>query len=220
MLYALSGIHGHPDIFKTTLEQIELYEENQLVKKLLKLLCRKSAVKYEGKTIMYDKTYMKSVDMTDIANMILLADGVLSAVLLAISLFNEDGIKLSLNGKEYMEQLEKDKENKTVDLVETIIYKEKYDLSEAVETMAGDLAKRLSPIKRRVVGMFRNGVSCDSFDDIYADPSVSDDWLFELFAMRIRDRMIAAALERLHNEEKVKNQQQKSEGGSNSAAQG
>lgn len=147
------------------------------------------------------KAFMKPVDTTDIANMILLADGVLTAALMAISMYDEDGA--GINGKRYIEQLEKDKADKTADLVETVIYKEEYDLTDAVETMVGDLTKRLSSIKRRVVGMFRNGVSCDSFDDIYADPSVPDDWLFELFAMRVRDRMIVAALNRLHNEEKT-----------------
>lgn len=62
-------------------------------------------------------------------------------------------------------------------MVETIIYEEKYDLTDAVDTMANDITKKLSPIMRRVVGMFRNGVSCDSYDDIYADSSVPDDWL-------------------------------------------
>lgn len=151
---------------------------------------------------MLNKAYMRAVTTEDIADMILLADGVLTAALLAISIFNEDGIMLSLVGKEYREQLEKDKADKTVDLVETVIYGEKYDLTDAVDTMVGDITKKLSPIKRRVVGMFRNGVSCDSYDDIYADPSVPDDWLFSLFAMRVRDRMIAAALERQHNEKK------------------
>lgn len=61
---------------------------------------------------MLNKAYMRSVSTEDIADMILLADGVLTATLLAISMFNEDGIMLSLIGKEYREQLEKDKAEK------------------------------------------------------------------------------------------------------------
>lgn len=35
---------------------------------------------------------------------------------------------------------------------------------------------------------------------IYADSSVPDDWLFTMFLMRVRDRMIIFASQRLHDE--------------------
>lgn len=136
-----------------------------------------------------------ALNITDIANMIYLADGVLSAARAAF-LFDENGVRL--HGETAMhEQLEKDKANGLNDYLIGEIFFSVDDLSAAVETTPEDILKMLAPIRKRILGMFRKGeISCDTYvcDFLYAAPEVSDEWLLELFAMRVRDRMIAHAL--------------------------
>lgn len=125
--------------------------------------------------------------------MVYLADGVLFAARAAF-IFDENGVRL--HGDSMTEQIEKDKANGIDDLITSIICSAN-DLAGAVETTPEDILEKLSPIKSRILGMFRNGgipVEALWYYDLYADPSVSDEWLLELFAMRVRDRMIAYAL--------------------------
>lgn len=135
-----------------------------------------------------------ALNITDIANMIYLADGVLFAARAAF-VFDENGVRL--HGEAAInEQLEKDKANGLGDLIDEI-FGSAGDLAAAVETTPEDILKMLAPIRPRILGMFRNGeISCDTYvcDFLYAAPEVSDKWLLDLFAMRVRDRMIACAL--------------------------
>ena len=132
----------------------------------------------------------KAVKITDIAEMIYLADGVLSASRAAF-MFDENGIRL--HGEAINEQTEKDKSDGIDFLVDDIL-RSADDLTDAIETAPETILEKLSPIKSRVLGMFRSGEVNTEFypaDRLYADPSVPDEWLLELFAMRVRDRMIS-----------------------------
>lgn len=136
-----------------------------------------------------------ALNITDIANMIYLADGVLSAAR-AFFFYDEDGNPL--HGKAAInEQIEKDKANGlNGDLIDEI-FGSAGDITAAVETTPEDILKMLAPIRKRILGMFRNGaVPCDIWVcyKLYAAPEVPDEWLLDLFAMRVRDRMIAYAL--------------------------
>lgn len=137
----------------------------------------------------------KAIKITDIANMIYLADGVLFAAYAAF-MFDENGIRLQGEAA-INEQIEKDKANGIDnDLIMSIIHSV-HDITDAVETTPEKILEKLSPIRNRILGMTRNGgIPTDSFelDELCADPSVPDEWLLELFAMRVRDRMIACAL--------------------------
>ena len=136
----------------------------------------------------------KAVKITDIAEMIYLADGVLSAARAAF-MFGDDGARL--RGEAINEQTEKDKSDGIDFLVDDIL-RSTDDLTDVIETTPETVLEKLSPIKSRILGMFRSGEVNTEFypaDGLYADPSVPDEWLLELFAMRVRDRMISFTMQ-------------------------
>ena len=109
-----------------------------------------------------------------------------------------DGNGVRLHGEAINERAEKDKANGIDFLVDDIL-RSADDLTDAIETTPETVLEKLSPIKSRILGMFRNGeVNTELYtvDELYADPSVPDEWLLELFAMRVRDRMISFAFQR------------------------
>ena len=132
----------------------------------------------------------RALNITDIAEMIYLADGVLSASRAAF-MFDENGVRL--HGDAIGEQAEKDKADGIDFLVDNIL-RSADDLTDEIETTPEMILEKLSPIKSRILGMFRNGEVTTEFypaDGLYADPSVPDEWLLKFFAMRVRDRMIS-----------------------------
>lgn len=137
----------------------------------------------------------RALNITDIAEMIYLADGVLQAARFGIG-YDDNGV--ALHGDARYKQYDKDKADGTAELVETVLrgFKDQHD---AIETTPETILEKLLPIKSRILGMFRNGEVNTEFyaaDGLYADPSVPDEWLLELFAMRVRDRMIFFAFQR------------------------
>lgn len=141
-----------------------------------------------------------AVKIEDIERMILMSDKVLDEVMMGqISFYDENG--LPLTSEKIKEQHEKDSGNGTGKLVWNIVHEEHDILDEVLATTASDLEKRLGHLKKRILGIFRSGV----FDEwyrfyYYADDSVPDDWLFTMFLMRVRDRMIVMASHSLHDE--------------------
>lgn len=130
---------------------------------------------------------------TDIADMIYLADGVLSEARDACSC-NDNGFRL--RGDAINEQIKKDRANGTDCLLETFI-RSFHELSSAVAVTPAEIMEKLAPLKNRILGMFRNGeVFTERMPNVLlADPSVPDDWLLELFAMRVRDKIISFVLQ-------------------------
>ena len=58
------------------------------------------------------------------------------------------------------------------------IFRSANDLSDAIYTTPEKILEKLSPIKNRILGMFRNGeVTTELYtvDELYADPSVPDE---------------------------------------------
>ena len=138
-----------------------------------------------------EKTALK---IKDIAEMIYLADGVLWEARHAF-MYNENGIML--HGDKLTKQLKNDRKNGIEDLVDPLLHSV-HDLTEAIEATPEEILKRLTPLKSRILGMFRNGEIITEFytaDGLYADPSVPDEWLLELFAMRVRDKIISFVLQ-------------------------
>ena len=138
----------------------------------------------------------RALTITDIAEMIYLADGVLDEARAAF-VFDNNGVRL--HGDAIKEQAEKDEADGIDDfLVNDILYSAD-DLTDAIETTPEMVLEKLSSIKNRILGMFRSGEVNTEFypaDGMYADPSVPDEWLLELFAMRVRDRMISFTLQK------------------------
>lgn len=143
----------------------------------------------------------RALKITDIAEMIYLAEGVLWEARHAF-MYSENGVML--HGDEMTKQLEKDRQNGIENLVEQLLHSI-HDLTEAIETTPEKILTTLSPIKSRILGMFRNGevqTEAYMYDGLYADPSVPDDWLFTMFLMRVRDRMIVFGAQRMHDKYK------------------
>ena len=136
---------------------------------------------------------IKSVDMADIANMILLAEDIEMIAEYGISSYDENGIELALGSEDHMAQIKKDRANGTEELVSSIICDKDTTILDAAYIEADKLMEKLSPVRSRVLKMFRNGVENIIYGFRYADSSVPDDWLFALFAMQVRNRMISAA---------------------------
>lgn len=60
------------------------------------------------------------------------------------------------------------------------------------------LKKQMEPYRTRIIGLFRNGTLQDTVTNetsFVADDTVTDDYLMELFVMRIRDRRIIMAVQ-------------------------
>ena len=142
----------------------------------------------------------RAIKITDIDQMIQLVDGVLIVARYDISSCDCNGVFLPDDDIERkIEQSEKDR----LDGTDTIILKilqeayKSYSIYEAANITAEEIVKKLEPIRKRIIGMFRNGeenIECDCVD--YVDDSVDDEWLLALFAIRIRDQMINVVNER------------------------
>lgn len=98
----------------------------------------------------------RAVKMTDIEQIILLGDKVLDEAMMSLFRYDSSGVQVS--GEKRSEQLEQDYADGTDKLIWNIL-KEEYDsFNDILAITAADLEKKLAPLKKRVLGMFRNGV--------------------------------------------------------------
>ena len=148
-----------------------------------------------------------AVKVEDIEQMILMSDKVVDEVMMGqISSYDENGVPFPLDEaaeryKEQHEQHEKDHRDGTDLLVYKIVHEKHKDFESVLAITASDLEKRLAHLKKRILGIFRSGVLEEWYRFYYyADDSVPDDWLFTMFLMRVRDRMIVFASQRLHDD--------------------
>lgn len=152
-----------------------------------------------------------AVKLEDIEQMILMADKVLDEVMMGgISRYDDNGVPLP--HEKFSEQREKDYAEGT----ELLLYKlvrEKHDtLDEVLAITAADLEKRLGHLKKRILGIFRSGVLEEWYRFYYyADDSVPDEYLFTMFLMRVRDRMIVIGAQRMHDESKERRQKRRAD---------
>lgn len=144
-----------------------------------------------------------AVKIGDIEQMILMSDKVVDEVMMGdISWYDSNGVPIPSDelNERHMEQYEQDYRDGTTLLVKKIVREEK-DFDSVLATTASDLEKRLAHLKKRILGIFRSGVLEEWYRFYYyADDSVPDDWLFTMFLMRVRDRMIVFASQRLHDD--------------------
>lgn len=151
---------------------------------------------------MADKQWERiAVKIEDIEQMILMSDKVVDEVMLSVSHYDDNGAPL--HGEKMKEQSEKDYRDGTELLVWKLVREEHDIFDEVLMITASDLEKRLGHLKKRILGIFRSGVLEEWYRFYYyADDSVPDDWLFTMFLMRVRDRMIVMASHKLHDENK------------------
>lgn len=143
-----------------------------------------------------------AVKIENIEQMILMSDKVVDEVMMGqISSYDENGIPLP--GEKKNEQREKDYHDGTDLLVYKTVHEKYASLEDVLKITAADLEEKLTAIKKRVLGIFRSGILEEWYRFYYyADSSVPDDWLFTMFLMRVRDRMIVFGAQRRHDENK------------------
>lgn len=152
-----------------------------------------------------------AVKLEDIEQMILMADKVLDEVMMGdISKYDDNGVPLP--DEKWIEQRKKDYAEGTGLLLYKLV-REKHDSFDKVLAItAADLEKRLGHLKKRILGIFRSGVLEEWYRFYYyADESVPDEYLFTLFLMRVRDRMIVIGAERMHDESKERRQKRRTD---------
>lgn len=137
-----------------------------------------------------------AVKIEDIEKMILMSDKVLDEVMMgSISSYDENGAPLP--SEKIKEQGEKDYRYGTDRLVLKLVREEYEIFDDVLMITASDLEKELGHLKKRILGILEEWYRFY----YYADPSVPDDWLFTMFLMRVRDRMIVIAAQRMHDED-------------------
>lgn len=155
----------------------------------------------------------RAIKITDIDQMIQLVDDVLIVARYDISLCDCNGVFLPDDDIERrMQQLEKDRLDGSNTIIVKILQEayKSYHIEEAANVPAKEIVEKLEPIKKRIIGMFRNGeedIECDCID--YVDDSVDDEWLLALFAIRIRDQMINVVNQRDTDELREKNKKKR-----------
>ena len=157
---------------------------------------------------MADKQWERiAVKIEDIEQMILMSDKVVEEVMMGhLSNYDSNGVPFpydEFRQERRKEQFERDYHDGKDRLVWNIVHEKHKYCDEVLATTASDLEKRLAPLKKRILGIFRSGVLEEWYRFYYyADDSVPDDRLFTMFLMRVRDRMIVFASQRLHDENK------------------
>ena len=147
----------------------------------------------------------RAVKITDIEQLILLGDKVLDEVMMSLFRYDSNGTPLPTEKLE--EQMNKDRLDGTDVLIWDVLKEEYNSFDSVLAITAEDLERKLAPLKKRILGIFRSGVLEEWGRYVfYADDSVDDDWLFTLFLMRVRDRLIVMGSQKLH-ENRSKDQQ-------------
>ena len=146
---------------------------------------------------------MEIIGINDIEKLILLGDEVLDQVVFYIFRYDDNGYPICIKyGKSKEERqkaidlvMEQMKNRELSELVYRIIRDKNYSLTDSLDYTAEYLLKLVDSIKKRIIGIFRNAYL--SFDTNYSvDNTVTDEYLLQLFAMRLRDRMIVFSSQR------------------------
>lgn len=136
---------------------------------------------------------LEAVRINEIEKLILLADDVLKQLCYNGHDYNKKGEPININGSSKLCNEE----------LNTMIYKiiksKEYFLEDALAYKADTLLVKLEPISSKVIGIFRYDTIQDTVHNdtnYFAHETICDDYLMELFDMRVRDRMIVMAANR------------------------
>ena len=156
---------------------------------------------------------LEKIGINDIEKLIRLADDVLRQMEVNAYLYNDEGVafyeKVDEQEPNYyelvdsmmQEPIHKEKCDKFSRLMYQIMREEK-SFGEVYFEPITYLKDQMEPYKKRIIGLFRNGTMQDTVTNetsYVVDESVTDDYLMELFVMRIRDRRIIMAVQRFQN---------------------
>lgn len=140
---------------------------------------------------------LEKVGINDIEKLIRLADDVVRQMERNLCTYDEYGLSFQNEEQELNEHHQKECEE-IKRLVREII-REEQPFTEVYYGKVSPIRARVEPHKNRIIGIFRNGALQDTVTNetnYCADDSVSDEYLMELFVMRLRDRRIVSAAQR------------------------
>ena len=151
---------------------------------------------------------LEKIGINDIEKLIRLADDVVLQMEGNAYLYDEEGVAFYERTNDYevadsmmREPIHVKKCDKIHRLMYQIIREEK-SFDEVYDEPITHLKEQMEPYRERIIGLFRNGTLQDTVTNetsFVADESVTDDYLMELFVMRIRDRRIIMAVQRFPN---------------------
>ena len=82
-----------------------------------------------------------------------------------------------------------------IDFLIKRILDEEYTLEDALNTTAAELKEKIAPLRKKIVGLFKD--YSERVTPYYVGEDADEDLLLELVAMRLRERMIVAAAQRI-----------------------
>lgn len=128
----------------------------------------------------------------DIGDMLLFADDVLEAMDMNAMKYDENGVFILSKYENYDDAMREITGNMQNAAGYSFLYElyrdERYRLDEMRDMNADDMLKILpQELTRKAVGIFRNGVE---LDERKMSPDITDRYLSELFAMKVREMMI------------------------------
>ena len=149
----------------------------------------------------------EKIGMDRIEDMILLGDDVLRALHMNYSSYTDSGDDIfDLYYEEYKDRgeavfhevmwAEREKNIEHEHLLQELFRRDDYELTDVLNLSSSDIIERyIYPIIDKALNIFRKGTNFGDTEFI-ADDSVTDEYLKDLFAMRVRDRMIVSACQR------------------------
>lgn len=140
----------------------------------------------------------KEINMDDIEEMILLADDVVKQIFFNYRFYDTNGSEREL------EEVILDTRNNEDKSLLHILKRSNVCLQDALNVSADSLrCGLLKPYLKKALGIFHNGTIQDTvFNDtnFRASDSISNEYLLNLFAMRVRDFMIIYAVQRVEKD--------------------
>ena len=140
------------------------------------------------------------IGINDIEKLILLGDEVLDEVTFSNSFYDYKGypvyhIGVSIEEQRNLNRMQMENEEQNL-RVYKIIRNKNYSLADARGYRAEELLTLVDSFKTKIIGIFRGGANLMGNTPYCVDDTVTDEYLLELFAMRLRDRMIIFSLNR------------------------
>jgi len=150
---------------------------------------------------------LKVIKEKDIEEVILLGDDVIKQLMFNSNYYDADGISFYEKCTDQIGKIDFDKAHAYIDecgkdeskyLLLRLVKDQSYTLNDALNYSSRDLIERLTPIIDKAMGIFRHGSIQEVTNEtnFCVDSSVDDEYLKNLFAMRVRDLMIVHAAQR------------------------
>ena len=153
---------------------------------------------------------LQKIKIDDIENMIRLGDDVLRQMEFNSEFYDENGVSFvekaeaeGVKANSILRQIREESHYKNALETQRIMFeviREEKTFQDVYYDSLDDILEAIEPLKKQILGIFRNGAEQNTVTNetnFCADESVSDEYLLKLFAMRIRERRITIAVQRM-----------------------